>query len=70
MSAGEASPHVVGCLDLFIDIFLEVENRTYIQILILNNYIAHGPHLFIYFKQPHMAALRVAVLQKAVEMQK
>ena len=32
MSAGEARRHVVGFLDLFIDIFLEVQNRRYSQI--------------------------------------
>ena len=29
ISAGEAGRHVVGFLDLFIDVFLEVQNKTY-----------------------------------------
>ena len=35
MSAGEAGRHVVGFLDFFIDIFLEVQNKRYSQILYL-----------------------------------
>ena len=42
MSGGEAGRHVVGFLDLFIDIFLEVQNKRYSQILYLIDYIAYG----------------------------
>ena len=39
MSAGEAGRHVVGFLDLFIDIFLEVQNKRYSQILYIIDYV-------------------------------
>ena len=29
VSAGEAGPHIVRFLDLFIDVFLEVQNKKY-----------------------------------------
>ena len=45
MSAGEAGRHVVGLLDFFIDVFLEVQNKKYSGILYLIDYIAHGLHL-------------------------
>ena len=42
MSAGEAGRHVVGFLDLFIDILLEVQDERYTKILYLIGYIAYG----------------------------
>ena len=45
MSAGEACRHVVGFLDFFIDVFLEVQNKRYSWILYLIDYIAYGLHL-------------------------
>ena len=45
MSAGFAGPHVVGFGDLSIDVFLEVQNKRYSQILYLIDYIAYGLHL-------------------------
>ena len=44
--AGEAGRHVVhvGVLDLFMDDFLEVQNRRYGQILYLIDYIAYELH--------------------------
>jgi hypothetical protein len=38
--------HVVGFLDLFIDVFLEVQNKRYSWILCLLDYIAYGLHLW------------------------
>ena len=46
MSAGEAGRHVVGFLDLFIDVFLEVQIKRYSYILYLIDYIAYGRHLW------------------------
>ena len=46
MSASEAGRHVVGFLDFFIDIFLEVKDEKYSSILYLIDYIAHGLHLW------------------------
>ena len=46
MSAGEAGRHVVGFLDFFIDIFLEVQDKKYSQILYLIGYIAYGLHFW------------------------
>ena len=45
MSAGEAGRHVVGFLDFFIDVFLEVQSNKYSEILYLIDYIAYGLHL-------------------------
>ena len=45
MLAGGAGQHVVGFLDLFIDVFLEVQNKKDIQILYLIDYVAFGFHL-------------------------
>ena len=45
MSAGEAGRHVVGFLNLSIDVFLEVQKQTYSQRLYLIDYIAYGLHL-------------------------
>ena len=38
MFAGEAGQHVVGFLDFFIDMFLEVQDKRYSQILYLIDY--------------------------------
>ena len=46
MLAGGAGQHVVGFLDLFIDIFLEVQDQKYSSILYLIDYIAYGFHLW------------------------
>ena len=46
MLAGEAGQHVVGFEDLSIDIFLEVQNEKYSQIVYLTDYIAYGIHLW------------------------
>ena len=46
MSAGFAGRHVVRFEDLSIDIFLEVQNKRYSQILYLIDYIAYGLHLW------------------------
>ena len=53
MSAGEAGRHVVGFLDFFIDVFLEVQNKRYSEILYLIDYIAYGLNLWyeIYFSR-------------------
>ena len=40
MSAGEAGRHVVGVIDLFIDVFLEVQNNRHSSTLYLIAYIA------------------------------
>jgi len=45
MSAGEAGRHVVGFLNLCIDVFLEVQNKRYGWILYLIDYIVYGFHL-------------------------
>ena len=42
--AGFAGQQVVGLGDLSIDIFLEVHNQKYSQILYLIEYNAHGVH--------------------------
>ena len=51
MSAGFAGRHVVGFGDLSIDVFLEVQDKRYSEILYLIDYIAYGFHLWskIYF---------------------
>ena len=41
-----ACQHVVGFKDLSIDVFLEVQNERYSQILYLIDYIAYGLHLW------------------------
>ena len=46
MSAGETGRHVVGFLDLLIDVFLEVQNKRYSQICYLIDYIAYAFHLW------------------------
>ena len=46
MSAGFAGQHVVGFGDLNIDIFLEVQNRRYSQILYLIDYVVPGLHFW------------------------
>ena len=46
MPAGFADRHVVGCVDLSIDVLLEVQNERYSQILHLIDYIAYGLHLW------------------------
>ena len=46
MSTGEASRHGVCFVDLFIDVFLEIQNKKYIEILYLIDYIAYGLHLW------------------------
>ena len=46
MSAGEASRRVVFFLDLFTDVFLEVQNKRYSSILYLIDDIAYGLHLW------------------------
>ena len=46
MSAGFAGRHAVGFGDLSIDVFLEVHNKSYSQILHLIYYIAYGLHLW------------------------
>ena len=45
-TAGEAGRHIVGCLDLFIDIFLEVQNKRYSQILYLIDQVVPGLHFW------------------------
>mgnify|MGYP002806409855 CR=1 FL=1 len=45
MSAGEAAQHVLGFLDFVMDVFLEVQSKTYSYILCLMNHVAHGFHL-------------------------
>ena len=42
MLAGFAGQHVVSFEDLNIDIFLEVQNKRYSQILYLIDYVVHG----------------------------
>ena len=44
MSAGFAGRHILGLGDLRIDIFLEVQNKTYSQILYLIDYVDPGLH--------------------------
>ena len=46
MSAGSAGRHVVGFEDFTIDIFLEVQNKRYIQILYLIDYVVLGLHFW------------------------
>ena len=46
MSAGFAGRHVVGLGDLSIDIFLEVQNKSYSQIWCLIDYVVPGLHLW------------------------
>ena len=46
MSAGEAGRHVVGFLDSFIEIDLEVQNKRYSQILYLIDYVVPGLHFW------------------------
>ena len=46
MSAGEDGRHVVGFLNLVIDVFLEVQNERYIKISYLTDYIVYGLHLW------------------------
>ena len=46
MSVGEAGRHVVGFLDLFIDVFLEIQNKRYSKILYLIDCVAYGLHLW------------------------
>ena len=43
MLAGLAGRHVVGFVELRIDMFLDVPNDKYILILDLMDYIVHGP---------------------------
>ena len=45
-SAGEAGPHVVGFLDCFIDMFVEVQNKKYSKILYLIDYLVPGFHFW------------------------
>ena len=45
MSAGEAGRHAVGVIDFFIDVFLEVQDKQYSEILYLIYYVAYGLHL-------------------------
>ena len=45
MSAGFAG-HVVGFGDLNVDIFLEVQNKRYSQILYLIDYVVPGLHFW------------------------
>ena len=45
MLAGSAGQHVVGFEDLSIDVFLQVQNKRYIQILYLIGHIVYGLHL-------------------------
>ena len=40
-----AKRHVVGFLDFFIDVFLEVQHKRYSSIVCLIDYIAYGVHL-------------------------
>ena len=46
MLAGFAGRHVVDFGDLNIDIFLEVQNKTYSQILYLIDYVVPGLHFW------------------------
>ena len=46
MSAGEAGRRVVGVLDLFIDTFMEVQNKGYRQMLSLMDYGVPGLHFW------------------------
>ena len=46
MSAGFAGQHVVGFGDLSIEVFVEVHNQKYRQILYLIDCIAYGLHLW------------------------
>ena len=46
MSAGFAGQHVVSFEDLNIDIFLEVQNQRYCQILYLIDYVVPGLHFW------------------------
>ena len=45
ISAGFAGRHVVAFGDLSIDVFLEVQNEKYSQVLYLIDYIAYVLHL-------------------------
>ena len=45
MLASGAGQHVVGFLNFFIDMFLEVQDKKYSKILYLIGYIAYGLHL-------------------------
>ena len=49
MLAGEAGQHVVSFEDLNIDIFLEVQNKRYSQILYLIDYVI--PVLYFWTKK-------------------
>ena len=46
MLAGGAGQDVVGFLDFFIDIFLEVQNKRFGQILYLIDYVVPGLHFW------------------------
>ena len=46
MSAGFAGRHLVGFGDLNIDIFLEVQDKKYSQILHLIDYVVPGLHFW------------------------
>ena len=46
MSADEAGRHVVGFLDFVIDVFLEVQNTRYSQILYLIDYVVPVLHFW------------------------
>ena len=46
MSAGFAGRHVVDFGDLNIDLFLEVQNKRYSQILYLIDYVVPGLHFW------------------------
>ena len=46
MSAAEADRHVVGFLDFDMDIFREVQNQQYSELLHLIDYITYGLHLW------------------------
>ena len=46
MLAGFAGQHVVSFEDLNIDIFLEVQNKRYSQILYLIDYVVPGLHFW------------------------
>ena len=46
ISAGFAGRHVVGLGDFSMDIFLEVQNKRYGQILYLIDYVVPGLHFW------------------------
>ena len=50
MSAGFAGRHVGGFGDLSIDVFLEIQDKKYSQILYLIDHIANGLHLWCNIK--------------------